>query len=352
MHPQQLERQVAFLRGHPEAAMMYADYLAINDRGDPLNDPTFRPHDRVSPISPEIHLPRSVDPLNIVQDNFIGPCFLYRAWVGRVIGDYDNCLGVEDYDYWMRINELFEIKQLGTPELLYSYRVHDNTLSAKASQLKIFDRGRELMRYQRDRAAYFNIPWTIRVGPDLHARLGKASAGPHRLEAWAFGDEAQAGDRDGPAPGSDRPDRQAKILTLAGIKELRELVARGTNPRGVIAVWVDSVDQVYEYRIGLDRHATVAFTDFPEVAERLELLGTPGFVVRDRQAMIGLAVKYADNHSFVAMTRARLTRERTLPAMFPSCKKRTILMQVEHFEQGGLENQPSQHGSSAYSMRR
>ena len=83
---------------------------------------------------------------------------------------------------------------------------------------------------------------------------------------------------------------------------------------------------------------SVAFTDDPEAAERLELIGAPGFVVRDRQAMIGLAVKYADNHSFVEMTRPRPTRERTLPALFPSGKKRTILMQVEHFEQGGLEN--------------
>ena len=101
-----------------------------------------------------------------------------------MIGDYDNCLGVEDYDYWMRINELFEIKHLGTPELLYSYRVHDNTLSARASQLKIFDRGRELMRYQRDRSAYFNIPWTIRIART--AWLGSARRQPGRT-GWSPG---------------------------------------------------------------------------------------------------------------------------------------------------------------------
>ncbi|HZN69355.1 MAG TPA: methyltransferase domain-containing protein, partial [Tepidisphaeraceae bacterium] len=84
MHPDQLARMGEFLRGHPDAAMVYADYLAIDDRGQPLRDPSFRPHNRRSPESPEIHLPRSTTELNTVKDNFIGACFMYRASAGRV----------------------------------------------------------------------------------------------------------------------------------------------------------------------------------------------------------------------------------------------------------------------------
>ena len=81
MHPEQLARQVGFLREHPEISMVYADYRAIDDRGNPLDDPSFRPQDRRHPTSSEIHLPRDPRLINIEQDNFIGACFLYRAVV-------------------------------------------------------------------------------------------------------------------------------------------------------------------------------------------------------------------------------------------------------------------------------
>lgn len=137
MHPDQLSRQVEFLRSHPESSLVYADYLAIDDRGEPLEDPSFRPQDRREPTSPEIHLPRNPWLINLEQDNFIGACFLYRAVVGRVIGEYDPNLGLEDYDYWMRVNHAFVMAHLGTDEMLYRYRVHDRSLSGRAAELKI-----------------------------------------------------------------------------------------------------------------------------------------------------------------------------------------------------------------------
>ncbi len=92
------------------------------------------------PSSPEIHLPRNPREINVVCDNFIGPCFLYRNIVGRLIGDYDPGLGIEDYDYWMRVNHAFRIEHLGTDETLYRYRVHDRSLSGRAAELKIAER--------------------------------------------------------------------------------------------------------------------------------------------------------------------------------------------------------------------
>jgi len=40
--------------------------------------------------------------------------------------------GLEDYDYWMRINQHFEIHHLDSEAILYRYRVHDNSLNARA----------------------------------------------------------------------------------------------------------------------------------------------------------------------------------------------------------------------------
>jgi len=66
MGPEHLAREVAFLKAHPEVEMVYADYLAIDDRGQPLQDPTWRAHNRHRPDSPEIHLPCDPEPLNRV----------------------------------------------------------------------------------------------------------------------------------------------------------------------------------------------------------------------------------------------------------------------------------------------
>jgi predicted dehydrogenase/glycosyltransferase involved in cell wall biosynthesis/2-polyprenyl-3-methyl-5-hydroxy-6-metoxy-1,4-benzoquinol methylase len=172
MMPEQLEKHVAFLRSHPEVVMVYSDYLAIDDRGQPLQDPRFRPHNRETPFSPVIRLPRSTERLNIVKDNFIGPCFMYRAWVGKVIGPYDpQFFGAEDYDYWMRINSHFRISHLGTDEVLYQYRVHDNTLNARAAELGIFERVEKLMQFAQERDKFYASPFEVCVDPHLYEEL-------------------------------------------------------------------------------------------------------------------------------------------------------------------------------------
>jgi hypothetical protein len=120
--------------------MVYANYTAIDDRGQPLRDPSFRPHNRRGADSPVVYLPHDPSKLNTVDDNYMGPCFMYRGWAGRMIGEYAPEFGLEDYDYWMRINRLFRIAHLDSDEPLYLYRVHDNTISALAAELKISQR--------------------------------------------------------------------------------------------------------------------------------------------------------------------------------------------------------------------
>ena len=133
MEPEHLAELVGFLQARPRVAMVYADYRVIGSDGAFLSGSDFRPQNRATPASCEIRLPRHAAGLDVVQDNFIGACFLYRGWVGRLIGDYSSSLGIEDYDYWMRIHAEFGIEHLGTDALLYRYRWHDNSLNARAT---------------------------------------------------------------------------------------------------------------------------------------------------------------------------------------------------------------------------
>ena len=156
-----LERLSAFMRQHVDVALVYADYMAIDDKGDPLTAEWFRPQNKRHPNSPELHLPQSAELLNIIQDNFLGASFMYRRSTLKLIGDYDPQLGVEDYDYWMRINSMMRVSHLGTDEVLYDYRVHDNSLNAKAAEFKIAEKVAKLMEYEKERYAFYYKPFEV-----------------------------------------------------------------------------------------------------------------------------------------------------------------------------------------------
>ena len=155
MRPQMLARLADFLNSHPDTDMVYADYMAIDDRGNPFTAAWFRPHNKYFATSPYLHLPRTTSLLNTVQDNFIGASFMYRRSTLKLIEKYDNALGVEDYDYWMRINSMLKISHLGTNEILYDYRVHDNSLNARAAELGIFNKVQKLMSVEKERFYFF-----------------------------------------------------------------------------------------------------------------------------------------------------------------------------------------------------
>lgn len=158
MGQEQLSKQVEKLQANPQLGMVYADYVAIDDCGNPLADPNWRSHNRPDGTH-HIHLPKNTNYLNLRMDNFIGPCFMYRGWIGKLLGPYAFISGIEDYDYWMRINRLFSIEHLGIDEPLYQYRVHDNSLSAQAATHKIFQKACMLMHLETIRAKYFEEPF-------------------------------------------------------------------------------------------------------------------------------------------------------------------------------------------------
>jgi glycosyltransferase involved in cell wall biosynthesis len=328
MHPDHLARQVAFLRDHPETSLVYADYLAIDDAGNPLSDPSFRPQNRRSPECPEIHLPRDPRLVNLVQDNFIGPCFLYRALVGRVIGEYDPNLGLEDFDYWMRVNHAFPIAHLGTDELLYRYRVHYRSLSARAAELKIVERAGLLMDYERLRQEFYRRPWTLVLDEPMKRRLTDGRSAP--LPALDLREAADLG----PSFGRDTE----KVLYLIDSANL-ETLAGAARPAGArVAAWFDGIDDAYERWSEAARCGVIAITDRREVAERLDLLGIEAFAVGTRSDVLDLARIHANNRAYYEMTRPQALRSRTLPRPLRPPASQHVLVQVDHFDRGGMEN--------------
>ncbi len=150
MLPTQLERLVAELAAYPDAGLVYSDYWAIDDKGQPLDDPRWRRHNRDPEIADLIRLPDRVTIENFHRsgDNFIGASFLYRRGLAAIVGLYaDDAFGGEDYDFWLRMHLVTEFRHIAEP--LYKYRVHGDTLTSRAEDLGFFANIRDFLEADR-----------------------------------------------------------------------------------------------------------------------------------------------------------------------------------------------------------
>jgi glycosyltransferase involved in cell wall biosynthesis len=162
MGPRQLEVQVEFLARRPDTQMVYANYDIINDEGEPLLYSDHCPGYQRPPGSNHIHLPQDLGELNVIRNNYIGPCFMYRSWVGRLIGGYDATMfTVEDYDYWMAVNAFFRTEHLGQEDPLYFNRVHADSLTGRIKELKIVENTDRLMEFEKVRREFYREKFNI-----------------------------------------------------------------------------------------------------------------------------------------------------------------------------------------------
>jgi glycosyltransferase involved in cell wall biosynthesis len=162
MHAGMLAELVGFLESRGDVEMVYADEELIEEHGAPALNSDFCKIYQSSEATNVLRRPRDPGELNFIQNNFIGGCFLYRSWTARVVGDYsEQCFGFEDYDYWMRMNALFRIAHLGKPDILYSYRLHGRSLTARQKELQIADRARYFTSVEAERRKFFTDGFDI-----------------------------------------------------------------------------------------------------------------------------------------------------------------------------------------------
>ncbi len=164
MLPWQLALEVDFLIRNPETYMTYGDVEIIDEDGRPLENSNYRIHNQEPKGASVLRLPKEVETLDAVPDNFINAAFLYRNLVQQALGHYDpRLLGTEDYDYWLRTKELFNIKKIDTDRVLYQYRVHRNSLSGKFGDSHIVGNVQTLLKEHKERKKYYQKPFSVIV---------------------------------------------------------------------------------------------------------------------------------------------------------------------------------------------
>ena len=162
MLPAMLSTLVEYLDANPGVQMVYADEELIGETGQPLRNRRFYWDYQTPRGSGIIHLPHDTGELNYNHNNYIGACFLYRAWTAKILGPYDPaCFGFEDYDYWLRMNALFRIAHRGVAGPLYQYRLHPASLTSRAAELRILHRSRQHISLEKDRRRFFLEPFDI-----------------------------------------------------------------------------------------------------------------------------------------------------------------------------------------------
>lgn len=150
--PKFLERFVTELEFNKDAAMVFGNLILIDESGE-----TKRGYGwfEIPPLSGNVILPTSVKKLNIHANNTIGAAFIYRSCVADFIGGYSvDRFGIEDYDYWMRINEVFNIVHTSFSEPLYKYRLHNKSLTSRDLELDITKNRPSLMHRDYLRRKY------------------------------------------------------------------------------------------------------------------------------------------------------------------------------------------------------
>lgn len=204
--PEFLEKMVGCLRRHPAWDMIYANEDIIGEDGRPLRGSEwFWPYQR--PLGSEhIHFPEDTAELNGNGNNFIGGAFLYRARVRFLLGDYSpERFGLEDYDYWMRVNALLTLRHADFRDPVYEYRLHGASLTSREKELRIEEGRRDLVAFDRLRrqAAAEPITWHIEAeaGSTSAAQLRRALESAlleHGHRVWRGKGESASANAAGP----------------------------------------------------------------------------------------------------------------------------------------------------------
>lgn len=148
LHPEMLEVMSEYLDMHPDVGLVAADQLVSDFEGNVIS---------------EIHIPDNLQQMILLND-YIKACFLYRKTIADKIGEYRTDLFlVEDYEYWVRMS--FQTKFANIPKTLYTYRVHNKSLTSTRTKeiaqrlvqmrLMYLDRNRESLMDNKKLLALF-----------------------------------------------------------------------------------------------------------------------------------------------------------------------------------------------------
>lgn len=151
-----IEKMVEELKTTPQTSMIWGNMRLINAKGKKYTKHGWYEF----PLgSGNVMFPGDAYELNTYANNTIGAAFMYRKVAAEILGCYSSYKHtLEDYDYWMRMNSLLELRHTSFTKPVYSYRWHDGSLTAKDKELGITKNRYKLMVYDDFRRDFYMTP--------------------------------------------------------------------------------------------------------------------------------------------------------------------------------------------------
>ncbi|MGE5223801.1 MAG: glycosyltransferase [Omnitrophica WOR_2 bacterium] len=178
--PDAIETLANALLAHPEAALVYADVGLIDEKGQIFQDGSYRSQNQSSEQPEVMRLYRDARPLGYEADNYINACFLYRREAAEALEGHfaDDLRGLEDYDFWLRLQKAGALYHIRNQEPVYFYRVHKRTMShdilSQAEEREAhFARIRTLIKYESQRRQYSTGRWSLVLDQSLAPEQSK-----------------------------------------------------------------------------------------------------------------------------------------------------------------------------------
>jgi glycosyltransferase involved in cell wall biosynthesis len=127
-----IEVMMAELEGKKKIDFVYTDFYIIDENGNLKK------------------IVKLKSPKKLTENNYVGPCFLYKRRVYETVGDFNPAVNLaEDYEYWLRVKEKFRMKRIR--KHLYYYRLHADSLTGKYSDIERMIKLRKLRNDIRDK---------------------------------------------------------------------------------------------------------------------------------------------------------------------------------------------------------
>lgn len=168
MEADMIETLVDEMQKCPDAEMIFADVVIIDEDGNPLLNQEYRDFNRDSHFPEILRLPRNTEPLGVECDNYINASFMYRRSASQALGNTyaSDLVGLEDYDYWLRMQRCGKIIHAETRRPLYRYRVHKNTMSEElltARREQHIKRADAMINMEHARAEWAKERWNLNI---------------------------------------------------------------------------------------------------------------------------------------------------------------------------------------------
>lgn len=128
-HPKAISTLVSYLYLNQTIDIAFSDVKLIDENGLDIIGSSFRVNDQYH-NSARLNLNYKYSSINQFNDNFINACFMVRASAQQMLNDFKTeHKGYEDYVKHLQLSLIGEGSYVRTEEVLYSYRLHVNSLT-------------------------------------------------------------------------------------------------------------------------------------------------------------------------------------------------------------------------------